>query len=173
MVNPLLVKAAPYVGIVAVLGMMRCRDIQHQRAIGAANERIHIADSTLRVVRRDSVRLDTIYRTDTLRFARTLVRRDTVLRTVDRFLRDTVPVPVEVVRSIVTADSQAIAACSIALHTCEERIGNAERRAALLERQNRDLQFLVPSAFRTNVKLGVAVGVGFALCRFLLCPKPD
>lgn len=171
--NALLLKAAPYLGLVAVLGIARCRDVQHQRAIGAANERLHIADSTLRVVRRDSVRLDTVYRVDTMRLTRTLVRRDTVLRTVDRYIRENVPVPVDVVREVLKADSQAIAACTFALSTCELRVSNAERRAALLQRQTADLKSLIPNQFTANAKLVAALGVGFALCRYVLCPKPE
>lgn len=171
--NALLLKAAPYLGISLLLLIGKCGYDAKQRQIGRMQERLRIADSTLAVVRRDSVRLDTTYRVDTIRLSRTLVRRDTVLRTVDRFLRDTVPVPVEIVREIVRADSAVIQSCQIALTTCEQKAANAERRAALLAQQVADTRKLLPSAFSNNVKLVTAVGVGFALCKWLLCPKPD
>lgn len=171
--NPLVIKAAPW-AVVAIVGLgAKCGYDAKQRQIGRMQERLRIADSTLAVVRRDSVRLQTVYRSDTVRLTRTLVRRDTVLRTVDRFLRDTVPVPVDVVREIVRADSQVIQACTIALSTCEQRVSNAERRAQLLAQQVADTKKLIPSGFNTNVKLVTAVGVGFALCKWLLCPKPE
>ena len=90
--------------------------------------------------------------------------RPTVIRdTVERWLRDTVPVPVEVVREIVRADSQVIAACTIALGTCEQEKA-VLRRDLFLSRQETDaVRRLQPSGFRTLTTSARDIGIGVGL----------
>lgn len=77
------------------------------------------------VPRRDSIRdlltaLASAYRVDTVVLRQTIQQRKPIADTVTRWLTDTVPVPVEVVREIVRADSLVIQACTVALNTCEQ-----------------------------------------------------
>src|SRR5689334_14767680 len=112
--------AFPYFVVLMTGVAWRVSDVRRQRAIGAAEGRAAQAtaqrDSLKPVL--DSLRKAATAQRETLRVA--VIRRVPVRDTVERWLRDTVPVPVEVVRSIVVADSQVIQACTVALNTCDQ-----------------------------------------------------
>lgn len=170
MLNPLAAKAIPYALLaVAAIGFKVQYD-RNQRAIGAAEVVIsqtrHERDS-LRAVK-DSLAVASHAQVETLRVA--VIRRIPIRDTVERFLRDTVPVPVEVVREIVRADSLVIRACTVALGTCEQEKA-ALRRDLFLSRQETDaVRRLQPSGFRTVTTSLRDAAIGAALCYFL-CPK--
>ncbi len=82
---------------------------------------------SLRVVAR---RVDTLYRTDTVRLWRLRERWDTAVVHVEKWKTDTV----EVVRYVQLADS-TIRACTAALLTCEERVAVRDRQLVAWERR--------------------------------------
>lgn len=135
-----------------------------QRAVGRRDQQIrtltHALDSAAKVGRG----LDTVFLRDTVRLTRTRIERDTVFATVERFLHDTVPVPVEVVREIVRADSLVIQACTDALNTCEQRVANLTDRLALSERRG-DVwrRQASPSLLRQLTDKLPALGLGVVL----------
>ena len=88
-------------------------------ALGAAIERGRVADSLLTIAEARADSLKVVYRTDTLRLTKWRTRFDTALVTLN--VTDTV----EVLRFVAMADS-TIKSCSVALSTCEARVGAAE-----------------------------------------------
>lgn len=128
-------KAAPWLLLLILGGFAKCTYDGRRRAEGReAVQQAQIAEQrdSLRTLRDSLARA---YRVDTVRLTRTLVRRDTVLATVDRWLHDTVAVPVEVVREIVRADSAVIEACRVALSTCEQEKAALAADLTLIQRQ--------------------------------------
>lgn len=186
--NPLLLKAAPYLVVLLVAGGWRYSDVRRQRTIGQLNERLHIADSTLVVARQDSAELATRYATertvwgsDSARWVALVRRARARVETLPPLPGETIPGPERIVivrdstpptfDEILRQADATIRSCSTALGTCEERIGNAERRAALFEQQRDAYRRLQPSGFqkaRTSIR---DAAIGAALCYFVLCPK--
>lgn len=123
---------APYALAVLLLPVLKCTYDGRRRAEGAEQVAVKArekAEGELAIAKR---RVDTTYRTDTIRLTRTLVRRDTVLATVKEYIDREVPVPVEVVRDVLRADSTAIAACLVTVLTCEQRVAVRDSTISLL-----------------------------------------
>jgi hypothetical protein len=136
----------------------------HQRAIGAANQIIKDTKTerdSLRLVK-DSLAYASRAQVETLKVA--VIRRVLVRDTVERWLRDTVPVPVEVVREIVRADSLVIQACTVAFNTCEQEKVVLRRDVQLLGEQLAATRKLIPSGFqRARSTLTTAAIVAVAM----------
>jgi len=168
--NSLLIKAAPWaVAVLLGLGLKYQYD-SAQQAKGAARLILQQAApqrDSLRVLK-DSLARATVVQKETLRIA--VVRRVPVLDTVEVFLRDTVPVPVEVVRELVRVDSQVIAACTIALGTCEEEKSALRADLRLSQQQTDAFQKLVPSGFAKARGTITTAGLVLALCYIIPCP---
>jgi hypothetical protein len=160
------------VALVAFAGKS-CHD-RNQRRIGALNESLRSTRAELATARRGLRALEGTHQTDTVRLARWLTRWDTVR--VDSLIRlhDTIRVPIEVVRQVsVTADS-TIRACTTALGSCEAIAGNLRNQLRLTERERDTYRAQIPSRVATTTKLAIALGTGYAACRWTaLCPKPE
>jgi hypothetical protein len=109
----------PWLALALVGLVAKC---QYDRALRTDGAR-DLAQQQL-IVQRDSLSrllagLAVAYRVDTIVLRETVKARKPVIDTVTRWLTDTVPVPVEVVREIVRVDSVVIAACFVSLRTCE------------------------------------------------------
>lgn len=94
----------------------------HQRQVGALQFRIREAEAEINTLQKIKKGKDKeyIFKTDT--FVKVLYRRDTTLKVVEKFLHDTIPVPVEVVKQIIAVDSAAIQSCRSVVLTCEQRV---------------------------------------------------
>lgn len=81
------------------------------------------------------LRLSARYRVDTVRLTETVVERQLVRDTlrIEEWLRDTIRVPVEVVRTALSADSAVIQACFVALNTCEQEKALLRRRMVIVD----------------------------------------
>lgn len=88
--------------------------------------------------------------------------RDATARLDTAWLRDTVPVPVEVVREVVQAADTAIRACVLAFQTCEQRVAAKDSIIAAKDRLLRALPRPEPR-WRSWVRQGVAFGLGYAV----------
>jgi len=98
------------------------------RQLGAERERQRVARILYDSLTRELRRVDTVYRSDTVRLWRVKERFDTVTSTVTEWKHDTVRV-VEFVR---LADS-TVRACTAALLTCEQRVGLERQRTSASE----------------------------------------
>lgn len=138
----------PVALILSAIALLTMRDC-YQQALGARDERIRALGAQLDSLATVGRRLDTVYLRDTLRLTQYVDRwhrlTDTMRLTDTLHRRDTVTVTREV---LVVADS-TIRACTAALGTCEQRVGNLSQRLALTERQRDEWRAKAsPSLFR-------------------------
>lgn len=95
---------------------------------------------------------------------RTLVKWDTVKAGIDTtWLRDTVPVPVEVVRTIVVSADTGIKSCTMARLTCEERVGAAQRGWDKAEDRIKQLEHQMPGKLTPLRHRAEGAVVGFVV----------
>ena len=127
-----------------------------QRALFEQRDRAR--GDSIAVLVREAERLERAYRVDTVRLRFTLTRWDTIKAGLDT-LRDTVRVPVEVVRIVQAAADSVIQACREALRTCEERVAVERQRGDLFERRFTDLKDQSPSWFRRRASVTIGYGV--------------
>jgi multidrug efflux pump subunit AcrA (membrane-fusion protein) len=167
MLNPVLKQAAPYLIAVLALGAAKCSYDGEQQAKGAARVLRAQADSARKVHARalDSLSKQSRAQVETLRVTR--VRRDTVLETVTQYLDREVPVPVEIVRTVIAADSQVIEACTIALLTCEQEKSILRADISTLEAERDSYRLLVPSGF-SRARSGLTWAVAGALAMWFV-----
>lgn len=101
--------------VLTVVGFCRARD----RAVGdrrVAQDRAHVADSTLKVIAQLKLRAETTYIHNTKRLVVHTARVDTLRQTVLQHLHDTT-----VVKEYVVATDSALKACSDVRQSCDER----------------------------------------------------
>src|SRR5687768_4117365 len=79
--NPLLIKAAPWVIGAVLLVSLKVQYDRNQRNIGAMAERLKVADSTLAVREAEGRKVDSVFRTDTVRLTRRLTVTQTLIDT--------------------------------------------------------------------------------------------
>jgi hypothetical protein len=120
------------------------------RAEGLAVERAAVVE-TLAV-------LDTVYLRDTLRLRVLVTRWDTLLKTVDRWKRDTL-----VVERVVQVADSTIRACTATVLTCEQRVALTVRRAELAEEELAIHRRRIPTRREQAVTHGLAAAGGLAL----------
>jgi hypothetical protein len=133
--------------LVLTLGLGKC-GYDHQVAQRAVlQERLKVADSTVRELSIRARNTDTVYLRDTVRLTRRLTQWDTVRAGVDT-LRDTVLVPVETVRWITATADSTIRECRIVQQTCEQRVAQRDTLLLLRDRQIRILEAQKPSRVR-------------------------
>lgn len=177
---------APYAALVVMAMGSRACDTARQRAIGAAEQRAHVAESTLVVVRRDSARLVAAARTVQEALRRDLERWQAMkerVRLVERWDTlppDTVPGPERVVTvtetrpptvtEIIAAADTTIRRCTIALDGCEARVANAERLAQLYREERDAYRVLLPTAGQRARGAITWAGAGAVAC-YLFCPR--
>jgi len=153
------------VAVLVAAGAKGCYD-HGQREQGALRERLRAADSTAKALAVSVRRVDTVYRRDTLRLTRALTRWDTVRAGVDTLtMRDTVAVPVEVVRWVVASADSAVSACRSVVQTCEQRVAV---RDSLLDVQRRRLAIMAkqrPGFVRRWGERAALIGVGVLMGR--------
>ena len=111
-------------------------------------------------VRVELLRLDTIYRRDTVRLTHWREKWDTVRQDVERWKHDTL----RVVEYVAVADS-TIRACVAALATCEQQKAALTRRAELAEEAYRRTLAKVPSGKRRAAELIGAAAAGVVIGR--------
>lgn len=132
-------KAGPYVALLFALSTLIAGYNHYQREIGRREILIAQARKDGAAARRRADSLEKAYRVDTLRLWKIKRETDSLTVTVDRWKHDTI----EVVRFVTKADS-TIRSCTLALATCEQRVG-AERDGRLAaERENRILMKQMP-----------------------------
>jgi hypothetical protein len=130
--------------LVLTLGVAKC-GYDHQVAQRAVlAERLRASDSTVRELTRRAAKVETVYQQQVVRLTRRLVHWDTVRAGVDT-LRDTVRVPVEVVRWITATADSTIRECRIVQQTCEQRVAQRDSLLALRDRQVQLLRSNQPS----------------------------
>lgn len=148
--------------VLAAIGW-RVQDVRWQRRVGAAHEQLKTISAerdTLRVVK-DSLAAASTAQVETLRVS--VFKRSVIRDTVERWLRDTVPVPVEVVREIVRVDSVVIHACMVALGTCQAEKAALTADLRLTERQRDAFKRLVPSGFQSTTRTVRDIAIGWGL----------
>jgi hypothetical protein len=154
---------APYALVALVAVLWRYTDAQQERRIGAAEQRAatatHARDSLKAV--KDSLAKASVAQVETLRVS--VVRRVPVLDTVEVFLRDTVPVPVEIVRELVRVDSAVIHACMVALGTCEHEKSVLRLDIIKTEQQRDAYKAQIPSGFQSMQRSVRDMAIGAAL----------
>ena len=121
---------------------------------GAAEQRLRVADSLLTIAEARADSLKVVYRTDTLRLTKWRTRFDTALVTLN--VTDTV----EVLRFVAVADS-TVKACSVALSTCEQRLGAQEAITAQWRSKFEAERARRPSFVSTLTKYAVVGGIGW------------
>src|SRR5688572_31964295 len=111
--NALMIKLLPYAILgVSVFGLKHCYDSSiREDAVAAERGRVAGAYRDTLAKSIDSVQKQLIH--DTITLTKKIVERKFVLDTIEKLLRDTVPIPVEVVKDIIRVDSQAFEACQI------------------------------------------------------------
>lgn len=160
-------KAMAAVVVLLLIGGWRYSDVRRQRAIGAAEQRAAAATVARDSLAGELAAVRARYRVDTVRLRETRTVRDTVMVTVTRWLRDSVWVPVEVVREIVAVDSAVIAACTIALRTCEQEKSLLLEDNRLIAQERDAYKVMVPTGGQrvretaSHVVLGVLIKVGW------------
>lgn len=169
----ILMRLAPYAGIgLLVFGFKHCYD-KDIRDKAVADERGKVATAYRDTIKKSLDSVAKIRHTDTLRLTRTVVDRKIVFDTleIEKLLRDTVPVPVEVVREIVRVDSVAFMACIVVKRSCEEENRLLKLDLVKSEDQTRAARSLQPSFGRQASTHTVAMVIGGLVCYFWLCPK--
>lgn len=142
----------------------RCSGDRAQRELGAVRAANAILHDSLVTAKREADSLGRLHFTDTVHLTVTRVRRDTLLRTIDHFLHDTVAVPVEVVREIVRADSAVIQACTVALSSCEAITANLRSRLTMTETQRNNWRKVAqPSWLKRTTETVAKVGIGYLI----------
>lgn len=130
-----------------------------QRRIGRQEAEIAqlVAERRQALMRADS--LEKAYKVDTVKFWRTVRTVDTLTQSVDVWKHDTL----KVVEYVEKADT-AIKACTLALQTCEQRVGAERQVNATLKAENAVLRKQLPSRYdplRHRIEgavVGLAVG---------------
>lgn len=165
--NPLLLKAAPYLGIAALLAIGKCGYDANQREIGAMKERLKTTDSALVVARAAALRLDSVFIRDTVRLTRRIVSTQTLLDTLR--LSDTVTLTKRESVLVFVADS-LVQQCRTTVSSCSARVANLTEQLSLTTTQRDAYRKLVPSGFqsaRSTITTAAVVGVA---C-YLFCPR--
>lgn len=151
---------------IAVLAMLYEKSSydRHQRELGALEFKIGVLSQDTLRLKHDSDSLKSAFRVDTVKLTRSILKRDTVLATVEHFLHDTVKVPVQVLRDVIRVDSLALNACLVSLSTCEQRLAVKNAQITNLTTQ-RDLwrKAAQPSWFRRTSSTFGKVGIGFVI----------
>lgn len=166
-VPAIVLKVAPYVVAIGLLGGAWAEHNAHERALGAIQERLKSRDSIITVITKSRDSLATVFRSDTIRFAVWRTRYDTTVATLlDTILihhttHDTVRVPVRV---LVTADS-AYQSCKATIFTCEALVAKERQRADLYSAQLHDVMASQPSFIATWLPRLGALGVGYVVGR--------
>jgi hypothetical protein len=173
----LLKQLAPYLVALLLLTGIKVQYDAGKRREGQMAERLRVADSSLAVAVTNGARLAVRYDADTATFRAELARWQAMkqrLRVVVESLPpDTVPGPERIVvrdstrpptlDEILAAADTVIQRCSIALGTCEERIGNLTERLRLTEIQRDAWKQSRPSVFgKARTAIGWAA-VGFLI----------
>jgi hypothetical protein len=170
MMSPLLLKAAPYGIAVLLAGGWWIGHNRAEREKGALRERLRVTDSSLAVAVKRAPRIDSIVKVDTVKLRRVETRTITLLDTL--LHSDTVVLTKRESVLVFVADS-LVRQCRATVDALTDQCANLRERLRLTEIQRDSYRRLVPSGFSTNAKLGTAVAVGLALCKWLLCPKPE
>jgi len=168
MVNPILLKAAPYGIAVLLAGGWWIGHNRAEQEKGALRERLRVTDSSLAVAEKRAPKIDSIVRTDTVRLRRIETRTVTLLDTL--LHSDTVVLTRRESVLVFVADS-LVRSCRATVDALTDQCANLRERLRLTEIQRDSYRRLVPSGFTTNAKMGTAIAVGFALCKYVLCPK--
>ena len=121
---------------------------------GAAEERARVADSLLTIAEARADSLKVVYVRDTIRLTKWKTVYDTTRERLT--LTDTV----EVLRFIAVADS-TIRSCTVALSTCELRVGAEKAVSAQWEAKWRAERARRPSFIGQASKLVIAGGIGW------------
>lgn len=166
--NPLLIKAGGVAAVALLLLMAKCDYDGDRRREGALKERLRVADSLLVVANAKAPRIDSVVRVDTLRLRRVETRTVTLLDTL--LHSDTVVLTKRESVLVFVADS-LVRQCRATVDALTDQCANLRERLRLTETQRDSYRRLVPSGFSTNTKLAAAAGLGFALCKWVLCPK--
>lgn len=153
-----------YVIALIVVGFIGkgCYD-KKQQELGAVKALLGVTIAQRDTAKRSADSAKLAYRRDTIRLAGKIVYRDSIVAKVDtQFLDRNIPVPVEVVKEIIKADSQALNACQIVRRTCEERVAlvqrdldGANRQINLLKRTSN--RSLVAKAKTATVWMGIGI----------------
>lgn len=163
--NPLLLKAAPYVGISLLLLIGKCGYDANQREIGAMRERLQSTSDSLKLVKARGRQIDSIYIRDTVRLTRRLTTTQTLLDTLR--MSDTVTLTRRESVLVFVADS-LVTQCRQTVTSCNARIDNLTRQLALTERQRDAYRKLAPSGFQTARSTITTAALTFGLAYLLL-----
>lgn len=140
---------------VAVIGAWQANNY-HQREIGKRDLLIASAERTNATLRHQADSLAKQYRVDTVRFRVTKTRVDTLTQTVDNWKTDTL----KVVEYVAKADT-AIKACSMALLTCEQRVGIAQAGWDNARKEIANLKKATPSKAKPWLYGAIGLGTGY------------
>lgn len=107
------------------------------------------------------------FKVDTVRLAKWKTKWDTLKAGIDtQWLKpDSVPVPVEVVKTVILTADSTINACKQALLTCDQRVGVERQKTALAEDKAAQYKKKIPSL--TSRVLGTLrdASIGYAIGR--------
>lgn len=144
------------VAVLAIVGACHSRDVAI-RERGIAEERSRVADSLLTVNATELVRVDTVYRRDTLRLTHTITTTQTLRDSLLVHLTDTLTVT----RYIASSDS-TIAACTETVLTCNQFHALALQRFALDSQKLRAALMAQPTRHWYDGRFSVGPGLTVA-----------
>ncbi len=147
-------------GVLAVAVVGGIAEYNHlQREIGKREVMLSQAEHERVAARMRADSLEKVYRVDTLRLTRLKTVWDTTYQRLTDTLKltDTVKVPVKV---LVLADS-SIKACTMALQTCDQRVGAERQRREAAEKEIGLLKASYPSKAKPWLYGALGVGVGY------------
>jgi hypothetical protein len=147
-------------GLLTAAGGWFAMNNAHQRALGA--ERILTAQARASgdTARAEVKRLSKVLPPQIAAAGKTRIKWDTVKAGIDTaWLHDTIPVPVEVVRTVVLSADTAIKACTEALNTCQALVGAQRRRAEAAETDAKLAWRQVPSKLSPWLRRGEGAAV--------------
>ena len=165
MVNPLLLKTIPYVGIAALLWIGKCGYDANQREIGAMRERLQVTSDSLKLVKARGRQIDSVFIRDTVRLTRRITQTQTLIDTL--LHSDTVTLTRRESVLVFVADS-LVRQCRETVQSCTELTANLRTQLSLVTTQRDAYRPLQPSGFSKARSTITAALIGAAFSYLLL-----
>lgn len=162
--TPLLAKATPYL-IGAALAV--AWKVDHDRSVverALLDEHLKLRGDTITALTRRLSVVDANFRVDTVRLTKAIRVKDSTTKSAEiKWLHETVPVPVTVVKEIVKADSLALSACLVTVSSCSSQVAVRDSLLGAYQRQLHDAMRLRPSWWSKAKGAVVWFGIGYGV----------
>lgn len=144
--------------VATVAGFFTFRAVE--RGYGARDAQIAQLKQGVDSLTKVAARVDTLIVHDTIRFTKVEKVYDSARAVVEtKWLHDTIPVPVTVVREIVKDADSTILACKVTVSDCMKEVGVQKDMVANLTQQIRLLKQQQPSTIVPHFGFGAAAGI--------------